>query len=77
MESSVCCPSPPNTYSYVQEEHSGSTRKFVDFFMFCVLPTKFMHLTGRAWAGDMAHECVDQKLLKSNVFRVLFVVPKL
>ncbi len=27
MEFSVRCPSPPNTYSYVREESSGSTRK--------------------------------------------------
>ncbi len=27
MEFSVRCPSPPNTYSYAQEENSGSTRK--------------------------------------------------
>jgi hypothetical protein len=29
MEFSVRRPSPPNTYSYVQEENLGSTRKFV------------------------------------------------
>jgi hypothetical protein len=30
MEFSVRRPSPPNTYSYVREENSGSTRKFVE-----------------------------------------------
>jgi hypothetical protein len=30
MEFSVHRPSPPNTYSYVQEENSGSTRKLVE-----------------------------------------------
>ena len=29
MEFSVHRPSPPNTYSYVREENSGSTRKIV------------------------------------------------
>jgi hypothetical protein len=30
MESSVHCLSPPNTYSYVQEENLGSPRKVVE-----------------------------------------------
>jgi hypothetical protein len=30
MKFSVRRPSPPNTYSYVREENSGSTRKFVE-----------------------------------------------
>jgi hypothetical protein len=30
VELSVRHPSPPNTYSYVQEETPGSTRKFVE-----------------------------------------------
>jgi hypothetical protein len=30
VEFSVCCSPPPNTNSYVQEENSGSTRKFVE-----------------------------------------------
>ncbi len=30
MEFSVHRPSPPNTYSYVQEESLGSTRKFIE-----------------------------------------------
>ncbi len=29
---SVCCPSPLDTYSYVQEENLGSTRKFVEIY---------------------------------------------
>jgi hypothetical protein len=33
MEFSVCRPSPPNTYSYVQEENLGSTRKFVEIYL--------------------------------------------
>jgi hypothetical protein len=32
MEFSVRRPLPPNTYSYVQEENSGSTRKFVEIY---------------------------------------------
>jgi hypothetical protein len=46
VEFSVCHPSPPNTYSYVREESSGSTRKFVEnhwLFIVRVLPTKFLH----------------------------------
>ncbi len=33
MEFSVRRPSPPNTYSYVQEENSGSTRKSVEIYL--------------------------------------------
>jgi hypothetical protein len=33
MEFSVRRPSPPNTYSYVQEENLGSTRKFVQNYI--------------------------------------------
>ncbi len=33
MEFSVHRPSPPNTYSYVREEKSGSTRKFVQNYL--------------------------------------------
>ncbi len=34
MEFSVRRPSPPNTYSYVQEENLGLTRKFIQNFLF-------------------------------------------
>ncbi len=34
MEFSVRRLSPPNTYSYAQEENLGSTRKFVQNFLF-------------------------------------------
>jgi hypothetical protein len=33
VEFSVRRPSPPNTYSYVREENSGSTRKFVQNYL--------------------------------------------
>jgi hypothetical protein len=33
MEFSVRRPSPPNTYSYVGEKNSGSTRKFVQNYL--------------------------------------------
>ncbi len=33
MEFSVHHPSPPNTYSYVQEENLGSTRKSVENYL--------------------------------------------
>jgi hypothetical protein len=33
MEFSVRLPSPLNTYSYVREENSGSTRKFVQNYL--------------------------------------------
>jgi hypothetical protein len=33
MEFSVCRPSPPNNYFYVQEENLGSTRKFVENYL--------------------------------------------
>jgi hypothetical protein len=44
------CLSPPNTYSFVQEENLGSTRKKITYCLH-VLPTKFMHYTYGAWAG--------------------------
>ncbi len=33
MEFSFRRPSPPNTYSYVQEDNSGSTRKFIQNYL--------------------------------------------
>jgi hypothetical protein len=33
VEFSVRCPSPLNTYSYVGEEYSGSTRKLVQNYL--------------------------------------------
>ncbi len=33
MDFSVRHPSPPNTYSYVQEENAGSTRKFIEIYL--------------------------------------------
>ncbi len=37
-------PSPPNTYSYVQEENSGSTRKFVEnHLLFTCITNKFLN----------------------------------
>ncbi len=38
MESSVHHPSPPNTYSYVQEENLGTIRKFAENYLlfFCI-----------------------------------------
>ena len=33
MEFFVRHPSPPNTYSYVREENSGSTRKSVEIYL--------------------------------------------
>jgi hypothetical protein len=49
---SVICPL-QKTYSYVQEKHSVSTRKFIESYLLFLhlLPTKFMHYCGRAWAG--------------------------
>ena len=46
MESSVCHPSPTNTFSYVQEENLGLTRKFVEhycsyFLEYVYYPTKW------------------------------------
>jgi hypothetical protein len=47
MDLSVRHPSSPNTYSYVQEENLGSTRKLLENYTLeyclCVLPTKFLH----------------------------------
>jgi hypothetical protein len=58
VEFSVCPPSPPNTYSYVREENSGSTRKSVEISLLftCILPTYNLILAisthaEREWAG--------------------------
>jgi hypothetical protein len=38
-------PSPPNTYSYVKEENSGSTRKFVEnHLLFTCITNKILAL---------------------------------
>jgi hypothetical protein len=43
-------PSPPNTYSYVQEENSGSTRKFVEnHLLFTSGPHLFIFWPFFAW----------------------------
>jgi hypothetical protein len=43
MESSVCCPSPPNTYSYVGEENVYSTRKSVEKSLLFTCNTNQIH----------------------------------
>jgi hypothetical protein len=42
MEFSVCCPSPLNTYSYVQEENLDSTRKSVEIYLEIVCITNLI-----------------------------------
>ncbi len=42
MESSVRCPSTPNTYSYVREENSVSTRKFVENYLFTCITNQIL-----------------------------------
>jgi hypothetical protein len=45
MEFSVRPPSPPTTYSYVQEENLGSTRKFVEnHLLFTCITNKILAL---------------------------------
>jgi hypothetical protein len=45
VESSVCCPSPPNIYSYVQEENLGSSRNFVENdLLFTCITNQFLAL---------------------------------
>jgi hypothetical protein len=46
VESSVRRPSPPDTYSYVQEENSGSKRNFVENHLL------FMCITNQILALD-------------------------
>jgi hypothetical protein len=54
VESAVRSPSPPKTYSYVQEENSGSLRKFVENYLFISYITyqpSCTTYTGGAWDG--------------------------
>ncbi len=53
MEFSVCHPSPPNTYSYVQEENLGSTKKSVEIYILftCV------RLCFCAWRDGFSSDC--------------------
>jgi hypothetical protein len=45
MEFSVHCPSPLNTYSYVREENSSSTRKRVEiYFLFTCITNLILAL---------------------------------
>jgi hypothetical protein len=45
LEASVHCLSPPNTYSFVQEENLGSTRKFVEnYILFTCITNKILAL---------------------------------
>ncbi len=46
MEFSVSRPSPPNNYSYVQEENLGSTRKSIEIYLL------FMYITNLILAID-------------------------
>ncbi len=54
MEFSVHPPPRPNTYSYVQKENLGSTRKCVDIFFYFYMyyqPISCNTCTEREWAG--------------------------
>ncbi len=45
VESFVCCLSPPNIYSYVQEKNLGSTRKFVEnYLLFACITNQILAL---------------------------------
>jgi hypothetical protein len=53
MDFSVHCPPPPNTYSYVQEENLGSTRKCVEIYLLFMCITNLICTTHaeHEWAG--------------------------
>jgi hypothetical protein len=54
MESSVCRLSPPNTYSYVQEENLGTTRKFIEnYLLFMCITNQILalHLRSVGWVN--------------------------
>ncbi len=55
MEISVHRPSPPNTYSYVRDKNSGSTRKFIQNYL---LFTFISNHTRCAWAGGTFLRCL-------------------
>jgi hypothetical protein len=54
MKSSVLRPPPPNTYSYMQEENLGSSRKFVDnYLLFLCINTQIcaLHQQSMDWGN--------------------------
>ncbi len=55
MEFSIRRPSTPNTYSYLQEENSGSTRKSVEIYLLFIYvyyqPNSCNKHAEREWAG--------------------------
>ncbi len=59
VEFSVHRPSPPNIYSYVREENSGSTRKFIEIYLLFELHIVYVYYqpnsctthSEREWAG--------------------------
>ncbi len=57
METSVRCPSPPNTYSYVQEENMDSTRKRVEnYLLFTCITNQILALHLQSIDGDGLEE---------------------
>ncbi len=61
MEFSVRCPSPSNTYSYVYEENLGSTRKFVQNFLFV-----YVYFQPNSCNTHAKHEWVQGTLLRQR-----------
>jgi hypothetical protein len=65
MESSVRCPSPPNTYSYVWEENLCLTRKLVEkFFLFLCITNQFLALHPRSMDGLEEPFSAEKKFLQ-------------
>jgi hypothetical protein len=55
MKLSVCHLSPMNTYSYVQEEKLGSTRKFIEnYLLFTYITNQILAL--HPWSVDGLEE---------------------
>jgi hypothetical protein len=79
VEFSVRCPSPPNTYSYVQEENSGSTRKSVEIYLLFTCITNLIlaihTLAEREWARETFLR-QRKKKPPAHAERVYVILPK-
>jgi hypothetical protein len=77
MEFSVHRPSPPNIYSYMQEENLGSTRKFVEIYLlFTCITNLILALHTHAeceWAGGTSLR-EQKKVHPADAQRVYFAV---
>jgi hypothetical protein len=71
IESSTHCLSPPNSYSYVHKEHSGSTRKFTEnYFLFLCITNHICAPPPRRLGWKNLSKTADRKVLPAYVQQV-------